>query len=122
VILVSVFMYGVFVGHREFFPYEELRKLRWTFFPETKVKTTKKLTNRLEIFEEFSPNVDFVFIGDSLTNSGQWNEFFPAISIANRGVGGDTTADVKKTDYTLSYQQIQNMHLLCLASMISIIK
>ena len=94
-ILVSAFMSGFFVGHREVFPYEELRKLRWTLFPETKVKTTKKVSNKLEMFEEFSPDVDFVFVGDSLIHSGRWNESFPAISVANRGVGGDKTADVK---------------------------
>lgn len=88
-----MFMYGAFLGHKKIFPYEELREIRWYLFPDSKVE--KKLSNRLAIFEEFSPDVDFVFVGDSITHSGMWSEFFPDISVANRGVTGDTTADVK---------------------------
>ncbi len=33
-------------------------------------------------------------IGDSLTEQGLWSEMFPEHTIANRGVGSDTTADV----------------------------
>ena len=38
---------------------------------------------------EIQPN-DVVFLGDSLTEGGNWVEMFPAISVKNRGINGDT--------------------------------
>lgn len=35
-----------------------------------------------------------VFLGDSITEGGIWSEFFPGVSVRNRGVGGDTTRRV----------------------------
>jgi lysophospholipase L1-like esterase len=35
-----------------------------------------------------------VFLGDSITEGGLWNEWFPDIAIANRGTGGETTANL----------------------------
>jgi lysophospholipase L1-like esterase len=35
-----------------------------------------------------------VMIGDSLTQGAEWEEIFPHVTIANRGIGGDTSADI----------------------------
>ena len=35
-----------------------------------------------------------VMLGDSLTQDGHWDRFFPDIRIRNCGVGGDTTQDI----------------------------
>lgn len=40
------------------------------------------------------PTADVVFLGDSITEYGLWNEWFPALSVANRGIGGDTSSGV----------------------------
>ena len=37
---------------------------------------------------------DVVFLGDSLTSQGRWGEWFPGVPVRNRGISGDTTADV----------------------------
>lgn len=37
---------------------------------------------------------DVVFLGDSLTDGARWEELFPGLAVRNRGVPGDTTADV----------------------------
>ena len=37
---------------------------------------------------------DIVFVGDSITRAGLWNEMFPEADIANRGVNGNTAQDV----------------------------
>ncbi|MCX6056236.1 MAG: GDSL-type esterase/lipase family protein [Chloroflexi bacterium] len=37
---------------------------------------------------------DIVFLGDSITDGGCWEEFFPGISVKNRGINGDTTSGV----------------------------
>lgn len=34
------------------------------------------------------------FIGDSLTEAGRWQEWFPDVEVINLGVGGDTTDDL----------------------------
>lgn len=35
-----------------------------------------------------------VFLGDSITDEGDWSELFPALPVENRGIGGDTTLGV----------------------------
>jgi lysophospholipase L1-like esterase len=39
-------------------------------------------------------SADVVMLGDSITDGGRWEEIFPAISIKNRGIPGDTTTGV----------------------------
>ncbi len=36
-----------------------------------------------------------VFLGDSITEGGDWNEFFPELRTLNRGIGGDSVAGVR---------------------------
>ncbi len=37
---------------------------------------------------------DLLFVGDSITEGGIWNEWFPTRTTANRGIGGDVSAEV----------------------------
>ena len=37
---------------------------------------------------------DVVFIGDSIIDGAEWNELFPSLKIANRGIAGDRTDGV----------------------------
>jgi lysophospholipase L1-like esterase len=37
---------------------------------------------------------DIVFLGDSITEGGAWEELFPGIRVRNRGIGGDTAEGV----------------------------
>ena len=37
---------------------------------------------------------DVVFLGDSITEGGPWEELFPDLRVRNRGIGGDTTDGV----------------------------
>lgn len=57
----------------------------------------KQFEQRETMFEALQPkNIDAVFIGDSITEKGNWNEFFPNIKTANRGIGSDTTEGILK--------------------------
>ncbi|MDR7869043.1 MAG: GDSL-type esterase/lipase family protein [Sporomusaceae bacterium] len=38
-----------------------------------------------------SPARPVVFLGDSITYGGDWEDLFPATLVENRGIGGDTT-------------------------------
>lgn len=40
------------------------------------------------------PTADVVFLGGSITEYGLWNEWFRELSVANRGIAGDTTRGV----------------------------
>jgi lysophospholipase L1-like esterase len=46
---------------------------------------------RTAIFDADKSKYDIVMLGDSLTEGANWNALFPGQSIANRGIGGDTT-------------------------------
>ena len=52
---------------------------------------------RLSFFEAYpiGPE-DTVFLGDSITAGGQWEEIAPGTRIRNRGIGGDQTDDLLK--------------------------
>ncbi len=39
---------------------------------------------------------DIVFLGDSITDGGCWEELFPGIALKNRGINADTTTGVLK--------------------------
>jgi len=50
---------------------------------------------RISTFETFpvAPG-DIVFLGDSITEGGAWDEMFAGRPVRNRGIGGDTSAGV----------------------------
>lgn len=95
-VLLIGFAGGVAVGHYKIFP--------WSLINGAKNATGLDLGSesrrqedkapRLSLFEAFTPDADIVFLGDSLTAAGLWNEFFEGNAIANRGVGSDRTTDI----------------------------
>ena len=58
----------------------------------------EKMYDRKVSFFEIFPvdHNDVVFLGDSITEGGEWAELFPNITVKNRGIGGDTTTGVLK--------------------------
>jgi lysophospholipase L1-like esterase len=60
-----------------------------------KTKTSKSENPRYKIFQNSLPKADIVFLGDSLTERGNFHEYFDTrYRIYNRGVSGDSTLDV----------------------------
>lgn len=51
--------------------------------------------SRLLEFEGEKQHMDVVFLGDSLTNRGDWQRLSGKLSIANRGIDGDTIAGLE---------------------------
>lgn len=49
----------------------------------------ERMLSQFALFANTRPQV--VFVGDSITEQGMWQELFPGLSIANRGMGSDTT-------------------------------
>jgi len=56
------------------------------------VKHQARLISSFEAFP-LVPD-DVVFLGDSITEGGPWEELFPDLRVRNRGIGGDTTDGV----------------------------
>lgn len=51
-----------------------------------------RLSSQFEVLS--GTRAEVVFLGDSITQGGRWSELFPGSGAVNRGIGGDTTADV----------------------------
>jgi len=50
---------------------------------------------RASIFEKLPiDSLDIVFLGNSITNFGEWGEFFKNSHVKNRGISGDRTAGI----------------------------
>lgn len=65
-----------------------MRFVIWRFITPTHAQ-------RVSHFEAFAAEPgDVVFLGDSITEGGRWEEIFPGARARNRGIGGDTTTGV----------------------------
>ena len=94
-LLTTLFSYGLLVGVYQIFPYSQILAFKQFFMPNP-VSVGRNKEYRIELFEKFSPSAEVVFVGDSITEGGEWAEFFPNLKVANRGVGSDKTSDVLK--------------------------
>lgn len=98
-LLVGAFAYGVVVGKYQVFPYAQLRAARMVAAyaaptehkDEVSAGRQVNYRNRVDIHRIYTVNTDVVMIGDSITDYAEWSELFPAVSISNRGIAGDTT-------------------------------
>lgn len=63
---------------------------------EKKEYETENYRNRTTYFREnpIQEYIDVVFLGNSLTQGGKWAEYFPQLSVANRGISGDNTEGI----------------------------
>lgn len=66
----------------------EIRKLVKEYY-NNKVESFKQENEELK-----GKNVDVTFIGDSLTDLYDVKKYYPQYTVANRGIGGDTTTGV----------------------------
>jgi lysophospholipase L1-like esterase len=53
-------------------------------------------SRRARYAAERPPKGAVVFLGDSLAMRGRWHEWFPDMTVANRGIDGDTTVDLRE--------------------------
>lgn len=50
---------------------------------------------RFDLFQQLTnKKVDIVFLGNSITERGEWHELIPGKRVANRGIGGDNSFGV----------------------------
>jgi lysophospholipase L1-like esterase len=84
------FIYGVTSVQYKVFPYKQIMALKNIVSP--KPKYSNYFYHKKSFFEQNGArNYDVVFIGDSITDGAEWQDLFPSIRIANRGINGDRT-------------------------------
>lgn len=92
ILLISVFLVGnvtgILVQKSVYFnkkarlsAYDHLLKYKFGWYHHYKVST----------WEYFGKRGRVLFIGDSLTENGNWQDLFPSMKVVNQGIGGDTT-------------------------------
>lgn len=87
------FIYGVATVQYQIFPFEQLRALKQIASPSSGF--SDYFHHKKSFFEHHSgDNYDVVFIGDSIIDSAEWQDLFPSLKIANRGINRDTTDGV----------------------------
>ena len=94
VLVLGCFAYGVYVGVYKAFPYDYVYSLRQLIKSYPLATERNGESRRVAQFEFVSTAADIVFIGDSITEGGIWNEFLPQYNVVNRGVGGDKASDI----------------------------
>lgn len=71
-----------------------------TGYAQTAAKIDSSYANwyyqaRYDLFQKLTDKkVDMVFLGNSITERGDWNELIPGKRVANRGIGGDNSFGV----------------------------
>ena len=93
-ILLS-FTYGMVTVKYKVFPFEQLRAIKKTLSPSPSPSHSDNFYHKKSFFQQHGGhNYDVVFIGDSITDGAEWEDLFPSLKIANRGIGGDRTDGV----------------------------
>lgn len=95
--MVLFFVYGLAVGVYKIFPFYEIQVVKKIIAGESELDNFENpyYLDRTSFFKLHAQrDYDVVFIGDSITDLADWNDLFPSLIIANRGISKDTTAGV----------------------------
>lgn len=68
---------------------------------------------KLSMFEKApTPKKPIVWLGDSITDGGEWSEFFPNLNTLNRGVSADNTFGILNRLYEVIQRKPKKVFLL----------
>jgi lysophospholipase L1-like esterase len=93
ILCITVFMAGMAIGHFKPFP---IRNVFTRPAPAPEHSPTEWVSWKLRqsLFATFAPTTKIVMVGASLIENAEWSDVFPGVSIANRGISGDTAEGV----------------------------
>ncbi len=95
VCMLFSFLYGAVTVQYQIFPFEQLKALKQIAIPSSSSSYSDYYNHKVSFYEHHSGHdYDVVFIGDSTTDSAEWQDLFPSLKIANRGINRDTTDGV----------------------------
>lgn len=93
--MIFSFLYGVITIQYKIPPFDQLRAIKQLVSPNPSY--SDYFYHKKSFFEQHGGDqYDVVFIGDSITDWAEWEDLFPALKIANRGIAGDRTDGVLK--------------------------
>lgn len=95
-LLAAGFVCGVYASSHHLSPVSQMQAIRHAMFGFPHVDPAALIDypywrDRTTLFANLNSPVKNVMLGDSLTDGAEWQELFPNVSIANRGINGDTT-------------------------------
>ena len=85
------FAWGVQTVREGIFPY---RLLVWAANRGARPDRHGGILARAAMQARYAPDVEVVFLGDSLTEAGPWADAYPALPSVNRGLWGDRIRDM----------------------------
>jgi lysophospholipase L1-like esterase len=95
--MIFSFLYGVITVQYKIFPFDQLRTIKQLVSPSPNPSYSDHFYHKKSFFELHGGHqYDVVFIGDSITEGAEWEDLFPSLKIANRGISGDRTDGVLK--------------------------
>ena len=101
------YLWGGLTIYKQIFPFEQLRLVKSAVLNKSsdhnRLAPNPMRQERRDQYQLFGRQADVVMIGDSITQAGHWEDIFPTVRIANRGVDWDRTDDVlRRMDTILS--------------------
>jgi lysophospholipase L1-like esterase len=95
-VFAAGFTWGVFAGRGKIFPFNQITAIQGYFAGGGGQPPAHDSYwyERTSFFDTFRTTAPIVMVGDSLTDGAEWREMFPQVSIANRGIDGDTAGGV----------------------------
>jgi lysophospholipase L1-like esterase len=94
VFALSVFGYGIGVGHYQWPPWHVLAAgFRAARLPSAMIEQSY-VEAKTDLFARFRVRPEIIMLGDSLTEMGIWAELLEGLSVVNRGISGDDSAGV----------------------------
>jgi lysophospholipase L1-like esterase len=95
-VFTIAFAWGVFVATTHAFPCNQITALQRHFVRAADQPSAHDSSwyERTSFFDAIKTTSSIVMVGDSLTGGAEWREMFPDVSIANRGIDGDTTGGI----------------------------
>lgn len=95
--MIFSFLYGVITVEYKIPPFDQLKAIKQLMSPSPGSSYSDYFYNKKSFFEQHGGHqYDVVFIGDSITDEAEWEDLFPSLNIANRGISGDRTDGVLK--------------------------
>ena len=107
--IIFSYIYGMMTVQYKIFPFGQLKSIKQFLNPSVNAKQIVKPSananlsysdyfyHKKSFFEQHGGHeYDAVFIGDSIIDGAEWEELFPSLKIANRGITGDRTDGVLK--------------------------
>lgn len=89
---LAAFVGGSLVSRYEFFPYQQLKVFRGMTVGVKDLGHSDYYYDKKSFFEIHGrADYEVVFVGDSITDMAEWEDLFPTLEIANRGISGDRT-------------------------------